>query len=292
MDPMDDQFGNNILRNGEVKRIIYPEDPTSRTKKFVEYDVLVAHRANGTAVTKMYSNCLHINSLSSLADYSYQTLRVDKPKPGATADEDSSMIENRLGSKVLVLCINGASSEPVIIGGIRDDSQSDVGRKDRGVHMDWEFNGVHVSIADDGSYSVEYKGPTTTRGELDPDRGKDESTGTKVSVSANGTFKVATKSDKQSVVIDHSAGTITVTGDKDLTLKADKIHIGGGADEHAVLGDTLVDLMGNLIDLMVTEQHPTAVGPSGPPLNAPAYKALKLRLQTALSQFTFVKKVP
>lgn len=292
LDHFDDAFGNDLLRSGEVKAIIYPEDPKSRTKKFVEYSVLVQHRSNGTAVTKLYNNCLHVNSLAGLADESFQLLRVDTPSAGSAADEESRLIENGNGSKVLLLCIGGASAEPVIIGGIRDDESSDLGRKDRGVHMDREFNGVHLNVADDGGFTVTYKGPTTPAGILDTARGEEEATGTVVKVSADGTFTVATRQNKQSVVIDHAAGTITVTGDQDLTLHAETIHIGKSADEAAVLGNTLVNLLSQLIDAITTETHATPVGPSSPPLNIAVYKAIKARLDTALSQFITVKKNP
>lgn len=286
----DDAFGNDLLRVGEVKRVVYPEDPGSRTKKFVEYSVLVQHRANGTAVTKQYDNCLSINSLAGLADYQFALLRADTPQPGPSADE--AAVQLGYGSKVLLLCINGASAEPVIVGGIRDERQSDLGRRDRGVHLDWEYNGVHVSVADDGSWSVERRGPTTPKGEFDAARGQDATNGTKVAVAADGSFSVRTQDDNQVVVVDHAAKTITVTADQDLTVHGQTIHIGAGAGEKAVLGDTLVKLLGQLIDLIAVQQHPTAVGPSGPPLNAPAFQALKPQLQTALSQFITVKATP
>jgi hypothetical protein len=292
LDDFNDAFGNDLLRIGEVKRIVYPESPESRTRRFVEYDVLVQHRANNTAVTKLYKSCLPINSLAGFADFSFQLYREDQPQPGATTDEDSRIVEKGFGSKVLLLCINGASSEPVIIGGIRDDASSDLGRKSKGVHLEQEFNGVSLKINDDGGFSVTYKGPTTPRGELDTKRGKEEQTGTTVQVAADGTFTVATRQNKQTVVIDHAKGTITVTGDKDLTLHAEKIHIGKNANEQAVLGNTLVDLLGQLIDAITKETHGTPTGPSGPPLNAFEFKAIKARLDTALSEFVTIKKSP
>lgn len=289
-------FSNTLLRVGEVKRIIYPEDKASRTGRFIEYDVFVQHRENGTAVTKMYHNCWMANGLCGLADYDFSTLRVNEARAGESATgpapDVAKTAELGFGSKVLILCINGSHSEAVIISGIRDSRQDDKGRKAKGIHKDWEFNGVHVNIADDGSYSVEYKGPTKADGKLDTAKGSTDTAGTKVSVANDGSFKVQTKDGKQSVVIDHKAGTITVTGDKDLTLHASKIHIGKDAGEKAVLGDTLVGLLGELIDAIIAETHPTAVGPSGPPINAAQFAALKPRLKLALSQFITVKKTP
>jgi len=283
-------FDNNLLRIGEIKTIIYPEDKKSRSRKFIEYDVLVQHRGNGTAVTKLYNNCLAQNSMGGLADYCVQLFRA--PEQNQTTGTQVSPINLGNGSKVLLLCINGDQANPVIIGGIRDHRQDDKGRKAKGVHMDWEFNGVHLNISDDGSFSVEYKGPTKAEGKPDAGKGSSSTAGTKISVANDGTFTVATKDQKQSVVIDHKAGTITVTGDKDLTLHAEKIHIGNDAGEKAVLGDTLVSLLEELIDAITTQTHPTPTGPSGPPINAAKFKVLKSRLKTALSQFITVKKTP
>jgi hypothetical protein len=279
-------FDNYLLRVGEVKRIIYPEDKSSRTAKFVEYDVLVQHRENGTAVTKMYHNCFVMNGLAGLADYEFRCLRAEK------ISDKKSQSDSGTGSKVLLLCINGAHSEAVIIGGIRDDKQDDKGRNKKGVHMDWEYNGVHVNIKDDGGFSVEYKGPTTTAGKLDTTRGKAESAGTKVEVAGDGGFSISTKDNKQRVVINHVKGTIEVTGDKELTLHAKKINIGSGAPEPAVLGDTLVGLLGEIIDAIATQTHYTPVGTSSPPLNVAKFIAIKLKLKTALSQFIKVKRSP
>jgi hypothetical protein len=289
-------FSNNLLRVGEVKRVIYPEDNNSRSKKFVEYDVYVQHRENNTAVTKMYPNCWMMNSLSGLADYEFRMLRVDTPKEGPSAglaSDEEKTVELGFGSKVLILCINGADSEAVIIGGIRDERSSDANRKSRGIHMDWEFNGVHVAINDDGSFSLQYKGPTTPEGKLDTARGKDEQVGTTVEVAADGSFKVATKDNKQSVVIDHKNGKISITADQDLTFHGQTIHQGKDADQWMVLGDKLVDVMSEILDELATETHSHPMGPTGPPINAARYKAIKAKLrQTILSKFIKVKENP
>lgn len=290
----DDAYGNLGLRVGEVKQVVYPEDPDSRTKKFVEYHVVVQVRANGTAVTMQYRNCLPINVLGGgLADSNFELLRADAPQPGQSQD-DSSSVALGYGSKVLILCINGSSAEPVIVGGIRDERDTDVGRKDRGVHKEWTYNGVRLLINDDGSFSVTREGPTTPAGVFDPNRGADESAnGTKVEVTAEGTVRVSTPGDQQTVVVDHKAGTITVTGDKDLTVHAQTIHVGKEADQAAVLGDVLVDLLGQLIDLASKETtYATPSGPSSTALNVVKWQALKQKLPQALSQFITVKKNP
>lgn len=280
-------FGNNLLRPGEVKAVIYPEDPRSRTKRFIEYDVYVQHRENNTAVTKMYHNCLQVNAFGSLADRVVATLRVD-PKQGVTKDSQN-VVALGLGAKVTVLCLSGESSEALIIGGIRDERDTDRGRKAKGHHLEFTFNGVAFSINDDGSWTLENQGKTGADGKADPKRDA-AGAGTVVKVEASGNWTVQTKDAKQSIVIDHKAGTIRLNAEKKLTLTSDSIDIGQGADEAAVLGDTLVKLLGELLDLLATETHPAPGGSTGPPFNAAQYKKMKVKLKSALSTFIKVKK--
>lgn len=283
-----DAFNNIMLRPGEVKRIIYPEDERSRTKKFLEYDVLVQHRENGTLVNKMYHNVFRANELGGAADYDFQTLRPAPAREGA--DDD---VGPGLGTKVLLLCVNGAHSDAVIISGAEDERRTDVGRKTKGHHKEWVFNGVAFTINDDGSLVAEVRGPTTAAGKLDTSRGGTEAAaGTTIKVEKNGNLTLHTKDKKQYIEINHEKGTTTVHADKDLTVHGKTVHIGHDANEHAVLGDTLVDLMGQLIDAILVETHGTPDGTSGPPLNAVQYQAIKRKLKTCLSEFTYVKKKP
>lgn len=289
--PATDGYGNHLLRLGEVKRVIYPEHKDSRSQKFIEYDVLVQHRENGTAVTKMYHNCFLADPLGGFSDYSFRSLRVDEARTGEASD-DAKTVELGFGSKVLILCISGSHAEAIIISGIPDDRRSDRGRKSKGHHLEWVFNGVATTISDDGSFSIEYRGPTTSQGKPSP-KADAKASGTTIKVKANGNFEVYTKDRKQVVEINHEKGTISVLGDKDLTIHGSTIHVGSGADEPAVLGNTLVKLMSQLLDLLVTDTHPTPIGiPTGPSLQAPAYQALKLQLDTALSKFITVKRTP
>lgn len=281
-------FENGVLRMGDVTELIRPEDPRSLTHQFNEYNVLVQHRENGTAVTKLYEHCLLVNSMAGLADKTVWTLR---PSPQQGLKNANNALSIAIGSKVVLLCINSDFAAPLILGGLRDERDTDVGTKPLGHHFDFVFNGVQFHINDDGSWECVYAGKTQTDGTVDPTVDL-KSVGTTVAVTADGTFSVKTKDAAQSITVNHADGTVTISGQKDVTIRADKIHLGDAADEHAVLGDTAVKLLGQLLDLIVAQTHPTAVGPSGPPLNAPAFRLLKQQLGEMLSEFTFVKKNP
>ncbi len=108
---------NTMLRVGEVQAIYYPEDEENVSRRFVEYDVWVQHRANDTAVTKEYRHVIAIDHYGSVADYSFATYRVKK----TSANEgDAKTLEPGLGAKVILLCINGETNNAVILGAIRD----------------------------------------------------------------------------------------------------------------------------------------------------------------------------
>jgi hypothetical protein len=59
--------------------------------------------------------------------------------------------------------------------------------------------------------------------------------------------------------------------------------------EPIVLGQTLVDILTDLLNALQQETHPTPVGPSGPPINSSQYAQIQQRLQQALSERNFTK---
>src|SRR5687768_11935706 len=70
-----DFFKDGTLHYGEVQRIVYPDDPASYSKKFIEYDVYVQLQENNTGVGKMYSGATLFNLFGGLADKLYWSLR-------------------------------------------------------------------------------------------------------------------------------------------------------------------------------------------------------------------------
>jgi len=94
------------------------------------------------------------------------------------------------------------------------------------------------------------------------------------------------------VTIRHEYSNLTEDGTKvqleapaDLELEGDPIKIGAMATEAAVLGNTLVDLLDQLITAMSAETHisPWLGIPTAPPVNAASYASIQALLQTALS---------
>ena len=276
-------FSNYIFRQGEVREIIYPDSKESASKTFIEYNVLVAHYEGGMIGHKIYKNCRLINPLGGGADQSSWTLRAStKPIKDYTSSD---------GSRVLILCVEGSYNRAIIVGGILDERCGGDNKQD-GHHFNWEFNGVNFKVNDDGSWDITNKGKNTNLGNLDP-KADQNGIGTTVKVEANGNFIVSSPKNNQSVVIDNTNNTITINGDQDVTIDGSSIHLGKNADEQSVLGNQLVGILQELIQAITTQTSFTFGVPgtvTSPPINAPVFLAIMAKLQTILSQQTFVKR--
>jgi hypothetical protein len=231
---------NMYLRIGEVQKIVFPNDPTSRSKQFVEYNVYVQHMENNTYVNKMYSNCMLINTFGGQADKCVFTLRANE---GAITDKTVG-----LGSKVVILCINGASANPLIIGGVRnqqDKSEVNDVKGDPGHHFLWNFNGIEATINKDGELSLTYEGATNADGTLADSVDKD-AVGTFANFQKNGNLELSTPKEDQTFILNHEDKTIetkanegwSIQVDNGLsTIKSQGLHVGEATDA-PVLGTT------------------------------------------------------
>ena len=99
------------------------------------------------------------------------------------------------------------------------------------------------------------------------------------------TFSVFLFSDK-SVGISTN-GTFNVDTGEDTIINSPAVYLGLGAEEKMVLGDTLVALIEELCDALSKETHPTPNGPSGTPINAASYSAIKSKAKNILSAQNF-----
>ena len=82
-------------------------------------------------------------------------------------------------------------------------------------------------------------------------------------------------------------GTFNVDTGEDTIINSPGIYLGLDAEEKMVLGDTLVALIEELCDALGKETHPTPNGPSGPPINAASYTAIKNKAKNILSAQNF-----
>lgn len=281
--PLDDGDGmrNIMLRVGEVQAIYGKNHPMNVSKKFVEYQVFVTHRANGTAVTKMYERCMALDAFGGQADTSTQTFRAD-----SSASRKGS--GPGVGSKVAILCINGESVNPLIIGGIRD-SGGEEDDPEVGHNLHRRFNGVDLAINKDGELTITYGGADNADGTLRDDV-DDKAVGTTVTISKDGNFLVSDVDGKNSVLVDHASGKVVVTSENEVNVNAPKVTlVGGDADQPLVLGNDWSSLMGEILDAIASMTVATPVGSSSPPLNAAQFVQLRARLDSVLSTGAFTK---
>lgn len=178
-----EMMDNVRLRLGEVQAFYYPSDPKNVSKKVTEYTIYVQHKANETGAGRMYERCTISNLFGGIADKFEYTLRKDD---SATRNQPGGIKGIGLGSKVLLLCINGETHNAVIIGGIHDSQ--DTATKDLkglGHHLHWVFNGIDCFINDNGELTVTHKGKTDLKGKTNT-----EHAGTAVSFTEDGNFNV------------------------------------------------------------------------------------------------------
>jgi hypothetical protein len=147
------------LRLGRVVRVHNPDDASSRSRAFFEYDVLVEEGSENTETTRtMLPHCWCMSEFGGAADFSRSTPRV--------LDTDSQNMQDfGTGSRVLVMLINASSFAGVIIGGIQHSSGEHDDRT-KGHHSIWQFNGVRREVDSEGQLHYTMKGATDARGNL------------------------------------------------------------------------------------------------------------------------------
>lgn len=278
-------MSNVRLRVGEVQAIYFPSDERNVSGRFVEYDVWVQHRANGTAVTKTYNNVIAIDHFGSKADFSFATYRV---KQNNSNEGDQKEAAPGKGSKVILLCINGETNNAIILGGLRDfNSTKDT--KDDGHNMHSVFNGVDVTINKDGEFQLVYNGATDLDGQPAENTDKDSS-GTYVKIDKSGNVTISDKDGSNAIVVSHSDGKVNVTGANEINLIAPTVRAGDDSTADPMVGgNELVEIMQALLTAIEAITVLTIVGPSTPPVNNLAFEAIRGQLNTLLSTNSFVK---
>lgn len=119
--------------------------------------------------------------------------------------------------------------------------------------------------------------------------GEDETEITKLTINRDGTFEYLDRYNN-SIKIDGESGEMIVRPVNKLTIDGDKeIKIGEDAKESGTLGDTLVSILGEIIDAINQIVVPTGVGPSGVPVNAPVFASIKAKLNTIKSELVKIE---
>ncbi len=215
-------FDNYRLRIGEVQEVVYPDNKISKTKRFVEYRVLVQQRGNRTGVGKMYESCHLLNPLAGLADRAFFTLRADKSQ-----NRDKSGLGK--GSKVLIACVNGETNNAYIIGGTRDQTDTDEKLKDLGHVAYFNFNGMSFFVDADGQLVITYNGKTDIDGKTNSNVDA-KATGSTIKFGKDGALLMADADAKNGIFVDHANGKVKIPREKGFEI--------GGATDKMLLGSS------------------------------------------------------
>lgn len=94
--------------------------------------------------------------------------------------------------------------------------------------------------------------------------------------------------DDANIRINHSNGTAYVQIDKDgnilvVNSTGSQIRLGGSANEAAVKGDTLKDILASLTDACSAMTMPVSGATAGPPTNVASFQSVRARLENILS---------
>lgn len=245
-------FSSLQLLQGEVKKAIYPGDPTSNSTICVEYTVDVEYRVdNGPSSVVTFPNCRVVNLLGGAADKCRYTLR---PDPNATPVGQVF----GTGSKVLVLCLAGEKNRGYIVGGIREDSHVDTLAE--GHNWYWEFNGISESIDKDGQYTLQFAGPTKVDGSPDTSGGVQSSDWpTTLAITKDGSLEIYTKNRNQFFKLDHANKKVTFQADSEYNIQVNGKQISnvtgsvdwtfGNKCSIAISNDTKIDVSGGKLDV-------------------------------------------
>ncbi len=275
-----DGLSNTRLRVGEVQAVFGPKHALNVSKKRNEYQVFVSHRANRTIVTKLYEHCFLSDAFGSYADFIRYTLRADpsaRRKPVAPG----------VGAKVLILCINGESQNPVILSGIPDAATS-VDDEADGHHFDAVFNGVEFNVNSSGELLITYGGATNADGTLADGVDKD-SVGTYLTLKKDGSVLISDAKGDNSVLMDRPNSKVVVIANE-FDVVADKIRHGStDANQPHIRGSDWKAWMKDMLTAIEDITVFTGVGESSPPINLPEFQTLALRLDTLLSQKVFLE---
>lgn len=211
-------FDEVRLLVGEVTDILYPDNENNTTGD-TEYIVNVWRRKGNGAQERIAFHCFQADAFGSVADWFRFSFRA------ADADEENTPLSN--GATVLVACINGDRSQAYIVGAIPQPNREKVDPDSaEGRYLRGRFNGVEVSIQDDGSFEMTVPGAVKTDGT--PDDKRDENNhGSKVTFAANGDIVIddqngesITVSPGNKTIVIESSDTILATAEKNITATA------------------------------------------------------------------------
>jgi hypothetical protein len=210
-------YNNTALRVGMITNSYAYTDPKNLSKLTTEYDVAIIQQdANRGVAVVNYKNCMSSEGLGSKADFFERNLR---KRTGYTTKGEPTNFKGQNGAIVLVLCLDALTEKALIIGSLTHPDRTTT-LTDTGPLLTGQFNGVKISINEDGSCSLIFQGAMDTDGNIiDPTQGQ-----TEIQITTDGSFQInhvntTLRLDKSGVT------TLTTTGDINATTTTGNLNV-------------------------------------------------------------------
>jgi hypothetical protein len=238
-------YKNFSLKAGIVVES-YPVDDKKNISKLVpEYDVIVIEQDEGKSIVPItYRNCISANGLGAIADFFEMRLRKQKKiKNKKSLGKDFA---GQDGAIVLLLCLDGSSEKGIIIGALNHPDRKSKLKGD-GQILAGEFNGVSISVNDDGSANLTFKGATENDGTP-----KDSSQGnTTIDIEKDGSLQFKNKGVTQRMskggdYLISNEGSSTIDSKKSITIKtSDKFSLDAASDANMKMAKLALQAQGS-----------------------------------------------
>jgi hypothetical protein len=169
-----------VILEGQVIKTHFVDDPTNRSKRFVEYDVLAGEPSRRSTFYNLYS----IADISGGNNHTETVLEENSYAYSGKLDQ-SNFPKNMNGTLVYIAFLDGDLNKPFILGGIKHFKKSGATRAE-GVRKQGEFNGIFWEINKDGEFTFKYQSNRLPDGKLSR-----EATGpTQVKIDKKGDFEL------------------------------------------------------------------------------------------------------
>jgi hypothetical protein len=285
------------LKKGYVADVVYPEDPRSTSKSYVEYIVNVGGQN--------YLGARDIRIHGAIYDY-HERIRKIAEKSFSNKDAGFSNFPENLDAEVVyVLFLEGSGDLPVIIGSATHPRNSRYRKasKSQGKFDIQEYNGVEIGIDKNSNYTVTQVGRKNPEGKvLNP-----ECVGSMFRVYGNGDFELnafgnddlkirGTKASKKieifaqnnKIVMDSAGIKIEEKGGAIGTFKNGKVAFGKNEELLDLFDQTLQQIIDT--ETAITQiTVPTMMGVSGTPLNSGTFNTIKGNLNTIKTKLNTIK---
>lgn len=206
------RYQNFGIKIGVVINIIETDDERNTAGLFPEYDVVVIEQDQDIGYSLVtYRNCLRSDSFGGIAEYAEGKLRsADK-----IGDTGVQKLEDQNGSLVLLNCLNGSSTQAVIVGGVQHPKRKRFLSAEKGHAFIAEFNGLQMEIDKEGAFSVVFLGATDNEGKpLKTDIG-----GSFFKITSNGSVEIG--DDKGEIItLDKEKNKLSIASKKEMSIQS------------------------------------------------------------------------